>query len=348
MVSRYIIQWMLIGFVLWPISVVAEPDPLFRSQEPLKLDLSGPLRQLNRERNKSKIYSPARLSYLAEDGSQVSLSANLEVRGNYRRQMNVCRFTQLRVLLEQKPAEDSLFSNQSRLKLVTNCQPGKRTYQGYVLAEYLIYRMFNLLTDNSFRVRLVDMTYYDIAKNKRLHSSLGFFIEHKKRMAVRLNAKHVELHQVPRSALDNYQTTLVAVFQFMVGNTDWSIRKGEKEEECCHNAKLLETADGRLLGIPYDFDFSGMVNAEYAFPTTGLPIRNVRQRYYRGFCQHNDSLNKVFALIRSRRDDIRALITEERAIGAVQGKRALRYLRGFYDIIESPAMVEKKLTVTCR
>jgi hypothetical protein len=32
------------------------------------------------------------------------------------------------------------------------------------------------------------MTYYDMKKNKRLHSSLGFFIEHKKRMAERLSA----------------------------------------------------------------------------------------------------------------------------------------------------------------
>ncbi|MDP7359126.1 MAG: hypothetical protein QF828_12005, partial [Pseudomonadales bacterium] len=218
---------MLVALLVWPLSLAAMQDTLFRSHEVLKLQLSGPLRQLNRERNKTKIYGPARLSYLAEDGSEVSLATNLEVRGNYRKQMTVCRFSQMRVLFDKASTKDTLFANQTKLKLVTNCRPGKRTYQAYVLTEYLAYRIFNLLTDNSFRVRLVDMTYYDMKKNKRLHSSLGFFIEHKKRMAERLGAEHIELNQVPRSQLDAHQAALVAVFQYMIGNTDWSILKGE-------------------------------------------------------------------------------------------------------------------------
>lgn len=348
MLSRYVMSWMLLSLLAWPLSLSAKTDRLFRSHELLKIQLSGPLQQLNRERDKTKLYGPAELSYLAEDGSEVTLATHLEVRGNFRRQKDVCRFTQLRVLFDQESTKDSLFSHQTRLKLVTNCRPGKRTYQAYVLVEYLIYRMFNLLTDNSFKVRLVEMTYRDTRKNKTLHGSLGFFIEHKKRMAKRLDSEQIELNRVSSTQLDIHQAALVAVFQYMIGNTDWSILKGEGQEECCHNAKLLETRDGRTLGIPYDFDFSGMVNAEYAFPTTGIPIKTVRQRYYRGFCKHNDTLAEVFDLMRLRRSDISLMITEEPSLGDVKKKRILRYLQGFYDIIEDPRKVEKRLKKSCR
>jgi len=73
---------------------------------------------------------------------------------------------------------------------------------------------------------------------------------------------------------------LVYIFQFLMGNTDWSIPAG-------HNIKMIKSKkplDQLPYVIPYDFDNAGIVNANYAAPDETLPIKSVRERLYRGFC----------------------------------------------------------------
>ena len=222
-----------------PLVYAKKADPLFRSDDLLELTVRGPFGAINRERDKEKRYPDSRLSYKTDDGANVDLDIELQVRGNFRLDKNVCRFAPLRVFFKKDQTRDTLFSKQKKLKLVTLCKPGSNKYQQYVIQEYLIYRMFNILSDLSFRVRLVHVTYVDSTRKDREQSQYGFLIENKKRLAKRLKMKTIDLHRVSVADHDPKQLNLVSVFQFFVGNTDWSVIEGETGEACCHNAKLL-------------------------------------------------------------------------------------------------------------
>ena len=239
----------------------AEPAPLFQSQEPLAITLTGPFRQIDRERDKAEEYEGT-LSYQSTGGQDTTLDANLEVRGNYRLRSDVCRYSQLWVDLKRRQVPGTLFAGQNRLKLVVQCRPADR-YAAYVIKEYLAYRMFDQLTDIGFHVRLVNVTYNDSDNTGESRTHLGLLIENKDTVAERFDTDTVEVNRVRASELEPEQATLVALFMMMIGNTDFSLAAGPEGDECCHNAKLLVN-DGAYLPVPYDFDGSGFVNATYA------------------------------------------------------------------------------------
>lgn len=324
----------------------AEPDPLFQSSDLLGIKLNGPFRDINRKRDKEKIYQNAELIYKNQQGGDVHLDVGLQVRGNYRLRKEVCRFAPLRIHIDRKKAKGTLFDHQKKLKLVTHCQSRSVNTQ-YLLQEYLIYRMFNLLTDYSFKVRLVEVTYVDTDK-KNSTTAYGFFIEDKKRLGKRLGMKPIDLHRVKVAESDPGQVNLVSTFQFMIGNTDWSVLSGEKGEDCCHNAKLLGRKDSKYFPIPYDFDFSGLINASYAAPSPKMPIRNVRTRFYRGFCKQNEILGMTLDRYKAVRDSIYALIEDQASLTDRTRNRSRKYLDGFYALIDDPRAVEKKLIKGCR
>jgi hypothetical protein len=323
-----------------------EPDPLFQSDDLLSITLNGPFSTLNRERDKEKIYGDAQLIYTDQQDTEVSVDVQLQVRGNYRLRKEVCRVAPLRIHFD-KPAKGTLFHKQKKLKLVTQCQAGSSRNAQYVLQEYLIYRMFNLVTDYSFKVRLTEVNYIDTRK-KRTTTGYGFFIEDKKRVGKRLGLKPIDLNLVKVADLDPRQANLVSTFQFMIGNTDWSIRKGEKDEDCCHNAKLLGKEGSKYFPIPYDFDFSGFIDASYAEPSPNMPIRSVRNRYYRGFCEFNDLLDGTLERYQAARESIYSLIENLPMLTDRTSSKSRKYLERFYTLIGNPKAVKKKLIKGCR
>jgi hypothetical protein len=324
-----------------------KPDQLFSSDDVLDISIRGPFTTLNKERTKDKRYA-SQLSWQEKDGTVNTTGVELQVRGNYRLNNKVCKFAPLRLHLDKKQTKNTLFNKQKKLKLVTHCKPGSKRYQQYLFKEYLIYRMFNILSDYSFRVRLVKVTYIDSDQSDAQASYYGFFIENKQRLAKRKKMKPVDLHKVSAKDHDAQQLTLVSVFQFFVGNTDWSAMQGEPEEACCHNAKLLGDEGPPYYAIPYDFDFSGFIAADYAFPNPKFPIKTVKSRYYRGICQPEEVLSATLEHFRNNKQAIYALIDQQPQLDAKQKKKGQKYLEGFYTIINDPKKRNKHLIKTCR
>src|SRR5256885_2062303 len=163
------------------------------------------------------------------------------------------------------------------MKLATHCRGG-RNFEQYTLEEYLIYRIFNLLTERSFQVRLAHVTYVDTAHTRDTLTRYGFFIEDDNRMA-RRNHTHVITSQgIPQEGTDPDQVGLIAVFEYMIANTDWSVGG-------LHNIVLTEDTSGTVYPVPYDFDWSGVISTPYARPDARLNITSVRQRLFRGYCR---------------------------------------------------------------
>lgn len=332
----------LIFFFCFPLCTVASvAGPLFDDDSLVSIQLNGDFSNLLREKDKEKSY-PAKLTYSTDTGS-LEVPVKLQVRGNSR--LEHCRVPGLRVTFPKSGVE-GLFIDQRKLKLVTQCRQKSKQYEQYLLQEYLIYRMYAQLTEYSFKSRLVRVDFQDSGKKSQQWSSFAFFIEDKKRMATRLGATVVEKPRVKRSQLAPNETNLVSVFQYMIGNTDYAMLKGEGEEACCHNMKLLDKDEG-YIPVPYDFDYAGLINTVYAAPAVDLGIKRVTQRLYRGFCGGNGQLPDNLALIRANKSMMYAIIdgglVNDRSV-----KNMHRYLDDFYKIIDNPKRLDKNIAQKCR
>jgi len=324
---------------------IAAENPLFQSDEPLALVLEFPLKELLRQK-KEKATVPGVLRYTDIDGRNIALDVGVSTRGNSR--LEQCRYPPLSINLKKKQVTSTLFAGQDKLKLVTLCRD-TATYRRYLSQEYTIYRIYNLLSDYSFRARMLEVTYRDPSGRQPKDALPAFFIESDKEAAKRLDMTRIKSDVIEYSQLDTNKLSILTLFQFMVGNTDWSVRKGPGTEHCCHNGKVVGPPNSRndWVVLPYDFDQSGIINASYAMPSELLPIRSVRKRLYRGFCSGNAQLESTIALFNDTRAAIEDLFSNvpDKSSGS---KTALRYLQSFFEIVNDPKEIEKQLIDHCR
>ena len=317
--------------------------PLFASEEPLRLTIAGPVSGI--ARTKSQQRQPGTLTIA---GTKEALPITLEARGLTRRQSDVCQFPPLWVRFTSPPPPTSVFAGQKSLKLVTHCRNAE-SFQQYVLLEHATYRMFNLLSPASFRVRLASIDYVD--EKGRTTSRYGFFIEDLDDVARRNGMQDAKLPAViPIASLSHQHAAYYALFQHMIANHDWSMRAGPEGDECCHNAKMIAPARGVAAGaipIPYDFDFSGLVNAPYAVPPDQLKITSVRQRKYRGYCLHNNAALAAATTMRNAKPQMLAILASTPGMEERTASRAAAFLEGFFKDIASHEAVQKEVLRDC-
>ena len=320
-------------------------DPLFNSDEPLTITLTGPFKTLDKQRDKSAEYVVGSLSYEGPDGP-VSIETRYTPRGNFRLEKENCAHAQLWLNLKKKQTKKTVFANQNKLKLVVQCRDSNR-YQSYLRKEYQAYRMLNLMTEASYRGRWLTVTYQDL-QGKKLRTHAAFLIEHKNRVADRLNLPPVDEQRINRTELDPTHATRAALFNYFIGNADFSI-VAATEGSCCHNAKLLR-ADNESPYVPviYDFDSSGYVDAPYAITPSKLDLRNVRQRIYRGFCTDPEVLDGVLDEFRDKREALLAVAAETEYVGKRSARKGVSYLKDFYSVIDNPKRLKKKIIEVCR
>jgi hypothetical protein len=243
----------------------------------------------------------------------------------------------------------TVFDGQDRLKVVTHCQTGRSDYEQQVILEYLVYRTLNVLTDMSFKVRLARITYVDLDDDRDSLTRYAFFIEEEDMMAQRIGWASLEVQQVSPWDYDQDQLNLVEVFQYMVANTDWDgFKKSDDQESCCHNLKVIGNPAGPVFPVPYDFDWTGLVNRRYAKPDPSLRIRTVRQRLFRGVCRERGELEAVFPLFNQKKDEIYDLFRSQAGLDPRLVEQSLEYLDEFYEVIDDPGKVSSRMMRDCR
>ncbi len=322
------------------------PDRLFASSEPLAITLRGPFSVINTERSKDRAYAGS-LTYTSASGTDVVLEAEFTPRGNWRLEPGNCRYAQLWVNLRRSQTPGTLFENQNRLKLVLQCGRQAR-YADYLYKELQAYRIFQELSEYNFDTRLLNVTYAESEGSEGTRTQPAFFIEHQNRLAARWGFEGVEEHRVARDALDPLQTAVVGLFMYLLGNTDFNLQRGPNAEECCHNAKALRDEDGRVFVVPYDFDATGWVDANYApDPHPRYNLRNNRSRLYLGFC--NDTPTEELAVDRFRqsREDLSVLVEDAPLISERASSRNLRYLEDYFSILDDPRAFERSISRRC-
>ena len=236
------------------------------------------------------------------------------------------------------------FQGENKLKLVTHCNSGS-AYEQYLYTEYSAYRVFNLVTDSSLRVRLAEVTYFDSKRQKVIDTKPAFLIEDEEHFADRQGLKRLKDEHIKRAAYDGNAMRLVEMFEYFIGNTDWSALEGPAGEPCCHNVVPMARKDGVLVPIPYDYDATGLVDPPYALPSEKLPIRNVRTRLYRGVCYDLADIQASYEPFQRHHDEIVKLFEDPRLGKA--GQDAHRYIDDFYEVLADPQRVEKAFRFSC-
>ena len=327
----------------------AEDAPLFTSHEILPITLTADFHTIVREdrSDEDSEERPARLEWTNADGSTETQDIQIQTRGNFRLSKKNCDFPPLRLNVKKGDVEGTLFEGQDKLKLVSPCKLGQDYWQQYVLAEYLVYRMFNLFTPYGFRARLARITYVDESGEDDTFTRYAFLLEDDSDLAKRNGCLKWDWPggQLNPVLLDKNKAILVEFFQYMIGNTDWSGAE-------MHNMELLRDPDGRPITVPFDFDFSGIVDARYAVPDQSLSIRSVRQREFRGFCPDQmhrlpEDYQQVIDLFQERKAEIYDLWRNQEGLEEDRVKDTLEYLDEFYEILDRPDRVQRDMLDQC-
>jgi hypothetical protein len=334
--------WIALSLVAASAAPAAEPaKPLFADDQLIPVTIRAPIGRLSSSEDRSRIVDGS-LAVGAE-----SLPVRLSPRGITRLRKETCQFPPLRVDFNGAPPAGSLFAGQRRLKLVTHCRPSEG-HQQYVLLEYAVYRLYNQLTPNSFRARLAQIDYVEDS-GKPVTSRLGFFIEDLGDVARRNGMSEARVGaRIPVPSLAPADAARFAVFQYLISNIDWAMQAGPAGDTCCHNSRLIAPAgSAALTTVPYDFDYSGFVDAPYAVPPEGIKVSSVKSRYYRGFCRHNAEALKAAADIRAQRPAMLAVLQQIPQLKDGTRRRASAFLeRSFADIATDQA-VTANLLKTC-
>jgi hypothetical protein len=339
---------LLVSFGLASSAGASERNPLFQNHAVLKAVLTAPIAQTYAQRNSEvRLYHPGQWTYIDEYGTTQRLDVSIRIRGNFRRQY--CELPPLRLNFRKSQVKGTLFKGQDKLKLVAPCQHGLESQQKLLL-EYLAYRTYEILTDQSFGTRLIRLSYVDSDEAMRSWTDLAFVIEDEADIGKRLGLDKTHVQENRFDELDQPSTALVELFQLLISNHDYSVMQGAEGEYCCHNSVMYvrEEAAGKRIPIPYDFDMSGLVNARYAAPPEHLPIRLVRTRYYRGLCQPPAVMDEALAHVLSKKDEIIALYRDMPELSRLSRNRTLGYIKNYFAILEDEAKFKTLVLDRCR
>jgi hypothetical protein len=320
--------------------VEADARPLFKDTEPLALTLSADFSAVNKERtpNNKKLFA-ATIS--AGNAKGEDLPLKIGSRGHFRLMPRNCDFVPIHLDFPREHESDgTLFAGQTTLKLGTHCR-ADRGYDSYTLKEYLTYRLFNLVTPLSFRARLAQATYVDTKNKKTIENRYAILIEHENDVARRFGGRIVELPRITFADLDAPTLNRMMLFEYMIGNTDFSIW-------ALHNVRIIQDRNRKLYPVPYDFDLSGLVHAPYAAPDPRIGIRSVVDRLYRGPCRTTEEFDEAAAAFRAKRADMFTLLDSMKDLNPEARSEARAYLESFFRSIEKPDSIKRQFVNGCK
>jgi len=320
---------------------------VFQSMVPIEIVLRLPWQKIVEDEFFYQGGYPSILEIVGDQAKSALIPIETERRG-WSRQV-ICPYPPIKLRFSKDAVKGTLFEGQKSLKLVMQCDHGQ-AYQENIVLEALAYRMYNLVSEFSLRVRPLWMRIVDSETGKAQRPKFAFLIENDSEAAKRLGQQVVKLTNVRPEQLEGFEASKLALFQYMIANTAWSLEAKADEEECCDNLKLVsENSDSiPIFAIPNDFDLSGLVDAQYAtskkIPKNGDDV----ERVFMGFCVHNPALDGAREIFLEQETAIRSLVENESRLVDGTKTRTLNFLGQFFDILKSPAQFNEQITANCQ
>lgn len=316
---------------------------LFDSEKVLNIRLCFDLTYYKKKKPYEE-YIDGLLEYCPEGKDTIRKNIRLRTRGGFRRMF--CDFPPIRLNFKKTVSPHEEFTQIDKIKMVTHCKTG---FGENVLREYLIYKLFNVLTENSYKVRLLRISYINTNPKKRNPKptiEYAFVIEPDEYLAKRINFVEVEATTLTQKNIDQESIDRLAIFNYMIGNTDWAVPG-------LHNVTVLSentfSSGGiKVIVVPYDFDYCGLVNAPYAIPYEKLPIANIRERYYTGICRKKEVLKNTLNEFADKKDEFYRIIGDFQYLGEKSKKDMITYLDSFFSLFDKNDTIVNKIIADCK
>lgn len=291
------------------------------------------------EKNKKeKVYREAEFQLALDHGDSIIIPANVKTRGNMR--LELCSMPPLKIKLEKSALAAKGFSDMNEFDVVQPCHESTE-YEQYLLREYLAYKLWELVSPYAFKVQLVQLHYLDPSGRDEHTVAYGFLIENIEEFVDRFSGRRNKTPVISRNAVDRDPLLTMFLFEFMIGNTDWNIQNR-------HNLEFAVIPGHTfLVPIPYDFDYSGVVNAPYAAHPESLELTAITSRYYQGWCYTEEDVQSALAIFKEKKDRILHLPYTIEGLDDKSKKWCSDYLSGFFDIIENPKKLENQVIRHC-
>lgn len=334
----------LIAFVLgvFPLALHAQKSDLtllFQDQTALDTKLTVSIKGIKKKTNDST-YLDSYFHIKGENGAWDSVKIKIRARGVFRRA--TCYFAPLKIKVSKSNAKETILEGNKSLKLVLPCN-NNDTKNDLVIKEFICYKIYEQLSPYYFNTRLtnIDFTEEEIKKSKNFKLT-GILIEDDDLVAKRHGGKIMENMKLTPAGLNDTTALIHDIFQFMIGNTDWSTT-------FLHNSKLLFQAPKKFTPLAYDFDMTGFVNPPYAVVNADLGISNVRERLYRGVCRNESAVQWVRKLYLSKEPAIMSVIAQyEKQLSPKDYKDIRGYTEEFFAVMKDDRSFKVYILDKCR
>ena len=297
----------------------------FLSNDQVEITLVSDFKKIKGKKLK-KVFQPATVTLTMPHLAPVTEEIQIAARGEFRRVNCIMPSLALNFKSEKAPKLKGL----KNLKLVCGC-----SYSAYdeelLLKEYLVYKIYNQLTNMSFGVRLAKLNYKDEQSKAKEYSQYGFLIEDLDDLAKRNECHEFKKKVASGSLTDHNQMMLVSMFQYMIGNTDWSLPNN-------HNVRYVQVKTDTIsfpYVVPYDFDYCGLVNAPYAIPQPEFGIERVTDRYYRGIPGQKEQVAEMVKLFKEKQEVITSLIMNFDLLKKSVREGMVNYINSFYKDLDN-------------
>jgi hypothetical protein len=275
--------------------------------------------------------------YKDADGKEISLPLEGKTRGHFRKLKENCIYPPISLQFKKGDLHQaSVFKDQVKMKLVMPCMSDE-----FLVREWLVYKLYNLVTPESFKARLIKISINESNGKKAPLPFYGILLEEEKQMAKRNGMVSVSRKIKPQQIFPE-SFLKMAVFEYLIGNTDWSV-------EYLQNIKLIAPDSVEVpTAVPYDFDHAGIVNAPYAKPAEELLMYGIRERRYRGYCITDmKDFEETFAFFNRIKNEVYGVYTNCTLLDEKYKKATLKYLDDFYNTINNAALVSKEFGYPC-
>lgn len=331
--------WFLLVFSFSSVAQQMEQTPLFLENGALEARLEFSFRDIKKSESDT-VYTATQFYYRNKGQEWDSIDVRIRARGKFRREN--CFFVPIKMKIKKKDRAGTLFEGNKNLKLVMPCMREGNS-DDLVIKEYMCYKLYESISPYAFSTRLMDLTPHDNRNRKtKEYRVKAFIIEDDKQVARRANGEILEGFQRNALFMQDSLAALQDVFQYMIGNTDWSSDRQ-------HNVKIMLLPSKIKVPLPYDYDMSGLVNAPYAVVNEKIPIENVRERHFRGLCR-NEGLGEFVRLkyIELEPNFRKTLLTLEDQMDPKEALAVEEYLEDFFSLIKDRKRFEDQILRKCR
>lgn len=268
-----------------------------------------------------------------------SLERKVKVKYRGQSRYERCKYPPARIILRKPLYEGPDSGRIKKIKLVNQCQPGT-TFGDYVIREYIVYKLYNVVTDTSFRARLVRLSYIDTEKKRRPIIQYGILLEPEGLVESRLNLIEVKTKAVSMRHMLPTMIDRIAIFNYMVSNWDWSVPG--QHNISVFSSPIFEFA-GQGVPIPFDFDLAGVVNADYAIPLPETGLKNNRDRTFLGICRSREVFQGELLNFMAKKDEFYSVIDNSPYLSKAAKRDITYFLDQFFDQLEKPRSFERLL-----